>query len=151
MSDNLETTPEIESILTKYIQRRADLENELKSIEQDLASRLGARNKVTVEFKAFGKKYRADIEKRSEVEYDEDLLRQRLEDRYEAILKPDIDKIARVLNDIEACFDHVLSVVGTPSPDKVKEAIEEGLVDKEEFDGAFRKTTRPFVTITESM
>ncbi len=152
MSDTLPLTPDIESLLKQYLQRCAELERleeERRILEHKVADQLGDRSRGAWEMDTNGNTVRVEAEKRTQIEYDEDVLRKRLEDRYEAILKPDLDKIAPVLDQIEPCFDHILALIGTPSPGKVREAIEEGLVTKEEFEGAFRKTSRPEITITE--
>ncbi len=153
MSDTLPLTPGIETLLKQYLLCCSHLEKkeeERMSTEQALTEQLGNRSRGVWEIEAGGKKVRVEVRKQTQIEYDEDTLRKRLEDRYEAILKPDLEKIAPVLDQIEACFDHILGVIGSPSPDKVREAIEEGLVTREEFDGAFRKTTRAKISITES-
>lgn len=152
MSDTLPLTPDIETLLKQYLLCCSKLEQMGKdraSIERALAEQLGDRSRGSWELTADGKKVRVNVQKQTAIEYDEEMLRKRLDDRYEAILKPDLEKIAPVLDQIEACFDHILNLIGTPSPDKVREAIEEGLVAREEFDGAFRKTVQPKIIVKE--
>jgi hypothetical protein len=56
-------------------------------------------------------------------------------------------KIRLNLEKLESLFSPVLSLIGSPSPDKVRLAIENGIVNKESFAGAFKKTVKRFVAV----
>jgi len=86
----------------------------------------------------------------TEVEYDEILLRARLGDRYHAILTPDIAKIKRELPHLNSALEPFLPSIGSPSPDKVRAAIASGIMKKEEFDGAFTKSTRRVFSVSRA-
>ena len=81
------------------------------------------------------------------VEYDEPALKARLGARFAAILAPDLRKIRRHLPQLEATLAPVMDLIGAPAADRVRVAIEQGLVAKEEFAGAFTKTTRRLVAV----
>lgn len=83
------------------------------------------------------------------IEYDETILRERLGERYAAILAPDIRKIRQNLRQVEAVLTPILDIIGSPSPDKVKDSIEKGLTRKEEFVGAFDKTIKHKISVTK--
>jgi hypothetical protein len=74
-------------------------------------------------------------------------LRQRLGDRYRRILAPDMKKIRQNLSRVAELLDPLLETVGSPVPERVKLAIDNGTVRKEEFAGAFKKTTRRIVSV----
>ncbi len=82
------------------------------------------------------------------VEYNEELLRQRLGDRYPHILAPDPRKIRLHLDEIAPALAPYLEQVGSPQPQAVKAALERGLVAKEEFAGAFHKEIRERVAVS---
>jgi hypothetical protein len=84
------------------------------------------------------------------IEYNESVLHDRLGDRYLSVLAPDLKKIRANLDKLESLFTPVLSLVGSPSPDKVRVAIETGIVNKESFAGAFKKTVKRFVHVGKS-
>jgi len=81
------------------------------------------------------------------VEYDEDMLRSRLGDRYESILEPDLRKLKAALPSLGKEMEPLLDQIGSPSPDKVKKAVDSGLVDSSEFKGAFVKSTKEYVSV----
>jgi hypothetical protein len=54
------------------------------------------------------------------------------------------------LDNLESTFSPVLSLIGSPSPEKVRLAIENGIVNKESFTGAFKKTVKRFVAVGKS-
>ena len=81
------------------------------------------------------------------IEYNESLLHNRLGDRYATILALDLRKIRLHLDKLESLFTPVLSLIGSPSPEKVRIAIENGIVNKQSFTGAFKKTVKRFVAV----
>lgn len=84
------------------------------------------------------------------IEYNESLLHNRLGDRYLSILAPDLKKIRANLDKLESVLTPVLSLVGSPTPDKVRVAIENGIVNKESFTGTFKKTVKRFVAVSKA-
>ena len=84
---------------------------------------------------------------RTTVKYDEDILRERLGDRYREILEIDGTKIRKNRELVRPLLESILDQVGTPQAARVESAIRSGSVTADEFRGAFKKTTTPFVSI----
>ena len=84
---------------------------------------------------------------RTTVKYDEDILRERLGDRYREILEIDGTKIRKNRELVRPLLKSILDHVGTPQASRVESAIRSGAVTADEFRGAFKKTTTPFVSI----
>ena len=84
---------------------------------------------------------------RTTVKYDENILRERLGDRYHAILELDGTKIRKNRELVRPLLESVLDQIGTPQAARVESAIRSGSVTADEFRGAFKKTTIPFVSI----
>ena len=76
------------------------------------------------------------------VTYDEPLLRERLGNRYAEILEIDIKKLKDNLADVTSLLSPALDRIGTPSREKVRDAIETGGLDPNLFKGAFTKTEK---------
>jgi hypothetical protein len=83
----------------------------------------------------------------SSVEYDEEKLRARLGDGYHALLEPDLKKLRAELPSLGQELQPLLDRIGTPSPEKVKAAIEAGTVSAEEFKGAFKKIVKEYISV----
>ena len=84
---------------------------------------------------------------RTTVKYDEDILRERLGDRYHAILELDGTKIRKNRELVRPLLESVLDQIGTPQAARVESAIRSGSVTADEFRGAFKKMATPFVSI----
>ena len=89
------------------------------------------------------------LKTQEKVDYDEAVLSDRLGDRYRHILVPDLKKVRRHIDDVGVLLEPKLDLIGTPSRDRVEEAIREGLVDASEFRGAFRKTTKTTLYVSK--
>jgi hypothetical protein len=76
------------------------------------------------------------------VTYNEPLLRERLGNRYAEILDVDIKKVKDNLPNVTPLLSPVLALVGTPSREKVRDAIEHGRLESRLFEGAFTKTEK---------
>lgn len=150
MDQKYELPAEIEMDLRRYLEIQAQ-EQRLKEEKTALRERIGQHMAgmdlknwyPTIDGQALKVRYRET----TAIEYDESLLHDRLGDRYLAILAPDLRKIRLHLDKLESLFAPVLSLVGTPSPDKVRAAIKSGLVSKDSFSGAFKKTGKRFVAV----
>lgn len=72
--------------------------------------------------------------------YGEDALHERLGERYRMLLAPDLRKLRAHVDELgQQLTPAMMDKVGSPAPEKVKAAIESGVVRLEEFKGAFRK------------
>ena len=138
-------TPEIKTALARYLEiQRQDheLQEEKARLQKILSGHL---SKFTDGFwfpVVDGTELKVRYVRDTEIEYDEALLRSRLGEKYKCLLKPDMRKIRQHLPELENILSPVLDKVGTPDRDKVRAAISNGTVKKEDFSGAFRKETR---------
>ena len=87
---------------------------------------------------------------RRKVRYDEEVLRERLGDRYRQILSPDARKVRKHAAELGDALDEHLELIGSPTPDRVQAAIEGGLVRADEFRGAFRKDTTRVLNVRKA-
>jgi hypothetical protein len=141
----------VEAVLLRYveIQRQEQALKEEKAQLQDALADHLEREGLTQWFpEVEGQKLKVRCQKSSVVEYDEETLRARLGDRYRALLAPDVRKIRNHLAEIAGALDPVLDIVGSPAPEKVKAAIDQAVVRREDFAGAFRKTVRRAVSVS---
>ncbi len=145
-----ELTAEIEETLKEYTQLQQE-EQALKERKHALQERLKAhlrsdeRNIWYPEVD--GIRLKVSYRSVPQVEYDEEKLRTRLGDRYHALLEPDIKKLRAELPALEGELEPLLDRIGSPSPEKVKAAVESGTVSADEFKGAFTKTVREYISV----
>jgi hypothetical protein len=136
--------------LRRYLEIQAE-EQLLKKEKTELREMIGVHTAgLAMKYwypKIDGQPLKVRYHESTTIEYNESLLRDRLGDRYLAILAPDLRKIRANLDKLESLFTPVLSLIGTPSPEKVRVAIENGIVNKESFSGAFKKTVKRFVAV----
>ena len=71
--------------------------------------------------------------------YDEELLKERLGERYSLLLEPDARRMRKHMDVIAPLLDPVLDLVGTPSRDLVAAHVKEGTFSIDDFAGAFDK------------
>lgn len=143
-------TPEIERVLASYLGIQVEerrLKDEKAQLRDALLAHLAGMQGRFWFPAVGGQKLVVTPSRRTAIEYDEVLLRQRLGDRYPRILKPDPKKLRQHLDEIEPHLAPVLSLVGSPHPDRVRAAVLSGVVTKEEFQGAFRKEQKASVTV----
>ncbi len=84
---------------------------------------------------------------RTEIRYDEALLRDRLGDQYRMVLEPDLKKIKSHLPQITPALEPYIEAIGSPSRDRIKDLITTGLLMKEDFKGAFRKIDKSIMFV----
>jgi hypothetical protein len=150
MNRKPELPVEIEKALRRYLEIQAE-EQRLKEEKTGLRDMIG-EHMVGLEIKSWypkidGQALKVRYRETTAIEYNESLLHDRLGDRYPAILAPDLRKMRLHLDELESTFNPVLSLIGSPSPEKVRVAIENGIVNKESFAGAFKKTVKRFVAV----
>jgi hypothetical protein len=150
MNRKPELPVEIEEALRRYLEIQAE-EQRLKEEKTGLRDMIG-EHMVGLERKYWypqidGQALKVRYRETTAIEYNESLLHDRLGDRYPAILAPDLRKIRLHLDKLESLFTPVLSLIGSPSPEKVRVALENGIVNKESFTGAFNKTVKRFVAV----
>jgi hypothetical protein len=129
-------------VLNRYLdiqQEERRLQEEKDGLQKQLAAFMDAGGLAQWYPEVGGLRLSVRYRNSVRIDYDEEVLRNRLGDRYGMLLRPDIKKIRRNLDAIEPSLSDVLDLVGSPVPEKVKEAIEAGRVRKEEFAGAFKR------------
>ncbi|MCX5879173.1 MAG: hypothetical protein NTY44_08700 [Deltaproteobacteria bacterium] len=150
MNRKPELPVEIEKALRRYLEIQAE-EQRLKEEKNDLRERIG-EHMAGLEMKYWypkidGQALKVRYRETMAIEYNESLLHDRLGDRYATILAPDLRKIRLHLDKLESLFTPILGLIGSPVPEKVRVAIENGTVNKESFAGAFKKTVKRFVAV----
>jgi len=146
------TDPEIEPVLKRYLQiqhEEQQLKEEKGRLQETLANYLGQRQLAVWNPNLNGQLLKVRSQTHVTVKYDEELLQSRLQERYTTLLAPDVRKIKLHLSKLGDILNPVLSLVGSPHPDKVRSAIENGSVPKEAFIGAFTKTSRHIVSVAK--
>ena len=146
-------SPDIEPVLKRYLQIQQEeqqLKEEKGRLQEILANHLSQRQLSAWYPDLDGQALKVRCQTHVTVKYDEELLQSRLQDRYPALLAPDIRKIKLHLSELSDTLSPVLALVGSPNPDKVRSAIETGLVPKEAFTGAFTKSTRHSVSVAKA-
>lgn len=81
------------------------------------------------------------LTRRTAVKYDEELLRERLGERYRSILEPEMKRVRKQMPEIEHLLEPVLDLVGAPTRERVEQQIVGGALSPADFAGAFEKTT----------
>ena len=136
---------EIKNTLKRYLEiQRQDHElQEEKALLQKVLSEHLSKSPEGFWFPVVdGTELKVRFARDTEIEYDENLLRSRLGEKYKCLLKPDLRKIRQHLPELEEVLSPVLDKVGSPDRDRVRTAIDNGDVKREVFSGAFRKETK---------
>ncbi len=143
-------TQEIEATLREYTQLQKQ-EQELTQRKHELQDKLKSCFRGETQHiwnpEVDGTRLKVSYRSVPQVEYNEEVLRKRLGNRYSALLEPDIRKLRAELPNLEEELKPLLDRIGSPSPEKVKAAVEAGTVSAEEFKGAFTKTLKEYVTV----
>ena len=143
---------ELAATLRRYLAIQSEeqrLREEKAALQDKLASHMAGHRLASWYPELDNQPLKVRFTETTVVDYDEALLKARLGPRFTAVLAPDLKKIRRSLLQIGEVLAPVMDLVGSPSADRVRAAIEQGLVRKEEFAGAFRKTTRRLVAVSK--
>ena len=146
-------SPEMVSLLNHYldVQKREQQLREEKSALQNKLAAFMSQHQLGLWFPEMeGQRLKVRYRETVRIEYDEPRLRERLGDRFKLILEPDIKKIRECLPDLMPLLNTVIEKVGAPSPNKVREAIEKGLIQKDEFSGTFKKNVTHLVAVMKA-
>jgi ElaB/YqjD/DUF883 family membrane-anchored ribosome-binding protein len=145
-----ELAAEIEEALEEYTQLQQEeqaLKERKHALQEKLKAHLRSDDKNIWYPEVRGMRLKVSYRSTSNVEYDEETLRARLGDRYTTLLEPDIKKLRAELPSLGNELEPLLDRIGSPSPDKVKAAVENGTVSTDEFTGAFTKTTKEYISV----
>lgn len=146
-----ELTAELEGILKEYTalqQEEQALKERKHALQEKLKAHLRSDEKNIWYPEVGDICLKVSYRSVPQVEYDEEKLRARLGDRYHALLEPDIKKLRAELPNIGNELEPLIDRIGSPSPEKVKAAIEAGTVSADEFKGAFTKTVREYISVS---
>jgi hypothetical protein len=143
-------TPEIERLLTRYLQ----IQDEMRRLDEE---KTALNDRLCTHLTQFpgpfwfptvgGQALKIRVRHDEHFVYNEELLRQRLGERYAQILKADPAKVRRHLGEIEDLLRPALGLVGTPNRERVRTAVEAGVVPRDAFTGAFEKTSCTTVAV----
>lgn len=144
-----ESKSEVRELLNRYvsIQREmAEMEAEKKQLREKLERLFPDGSSQTDCDLGQCKVSRREV---CEVEYDEELLRERLgEEKYRSILSVDWKRVRANFAKLEPLMTPVIDLVGVPSADKVKAGIESGALDRAAFSGAFVKRRKVMFAVS---
>ena len=146
----LDCTPELAAVLGRYLeiqQEEKRLAEEKAGLRDILIAGLGTEQAVLWHTVLAGQRVSVRHTSSIHIDYNEQLLLQRLGERYVRILKPDITKVRRNLSVVEPHLQPVLLLVGSPDREKVRDAINGGIARQEEFEGAFKKSLRHVIAV----
>jgi len=148
--EKIELTAGIAAVLEEYSklqQEERDLRGRKHALQEKLKAHLRGDAKKVWYPEICGTRLKVSFRSVPQVEYDEDMLRSRLGDRYESILEPDLRKLKVALPRLGKELEPLLGQIGSPSPDKVKAALHDGVVSSGEFKGAFTKTVKEYISV----
>jgi hypothetical protein len=143
-------TPEMEKLLGRYLRIQDEarrLDEEKAQLKDRLASHLAGFTEPFWFPVVAGQPLKIRVQHAVDFTYNEELLRQRLGERYTEILRPDPAKIRRHLAAVEDLLRPALNLVGSPHRDQVRVAVERGAVPKDAFAGAFEKVSRTTIAV----
>ncbi len=150
MTEDTELAPELAAALRRYLEIQRDeqrLQEEKETLRETIGGFMTQRRLEWWYPEVDGQPLKVRFHESAAFEYDEAILRDRLGERYAVILAPDLRKIRRCLPEIGPALAPLMDKIGSPSPDKIRAAIEQGTVRREEFTGAFKKTTKRLVAV----
>ena len=154
MNDSVEGQEPDETSMDAVLKRYLEIQKQEQSLKEEKAELQTALGVYMTKIQREqwypdldGQKLNVRCRESTSIEYNEELLQQRLADRYSSLLEPDIRKIRKSLKDVSPLLQPMIDRIGSPSAGKVRSAIEAGVVQKEEFAGAFEKTTKRNVSV----
>ncbi len=146
----METNEALQALLGEYRQ----VEREIEAMDEE---RQALRNQIMAQMKAAGTdnlSLTVDgeplflvLEQRTEIVYNESLLRERLGDKYMDILDVDPRKLRRAPPDMRDAVAPFLEAVGSPSRQRIRAAVETKDIPQSAFDGAFEKRRKTILYV----
>lgn len=152
MSEEPQLNEEIEQTLQDYLaiqQEERDLRERKTALQQKLKDHLAGYQFLVWKTHAGEAPVKVRYSRKTQVQYDEDLLRRRLGVRYRQILSPDPKKLKRLTTEQQTLLDPVMDMIGTPDAERVKAAIQQGVMKPEEFKDAFSKQDKVSVAVMQ--
>ena len=134
---------QVEASLRRYLaiqKMMRELEDERQTLRDRLVCHMNAQRKTAWQTKVDDTDVNIRCVPQTVVAYNEPVLRERLGIRYVEILDVDLKKLKEHLSDAAPLLNPLLPFIGTPSREKVRDAIEQGRIEPRLFEGAFTKT-----------
>jgi len=132
--------------ITGLVMQLDELESQIRQLNEQ---KKALREQLTDAMQASGLKehatpmedhtVRLKLRQSVKIKYDEEVLRQRLGERYVLLLEPDAKRMRKHMDVVAPLLDPVLDLVGAPSRDLVAQYVKEGTFAVEDFKGAFDK------------
>ena len=82
------------------------------------------------------------------VKYDEDILRERLQDDYQKVLALDIQRVKKRRRELENILQEKIEEFASPDREKIRNLIEDRDLDSRQFQGAFTKEIKSTIYVT---
>ena len=136
---------ELETVLHEYRENERKLDaltEEKQRLRERIQRLLRAMGKACYDATLGDEQLVLSLKTRTEVQYDEERLRQKLGQRYHLILEPDVKKIRRSLSALRTALSPYLDRIGSPSRELVRKRILSGELAQEDFQGTFEKTEK---------
>ncbi len=149
--DERDIPEEMAAMLTRYaelIDLEEGIRREKAGLRDELYRLMGAQGMERIRTRVGEQGFKVSRRQKVEVTYDEELLASRLQERYREILAVDTKKLRKNLDEVAPLLESKLELVGTPTRDKVRAAIESGALQVEDFAGTFEKTVTPMVYVS---
>lgn len=146
----MDRTAELHRLLSEYrkMEREmARLEDTKKTLRAALQKILEDEGKSIFTASVEDEPIVLELKPRTEIRYNENLLRSRLGQDYRRILRPDIAKIRQHLDELEPDLEPHLDKIGSPSREKIQQLVSSGAIPLEAFRGAFQKTHKPILFV----
>jgi hypothetical protein len=147
-----EATPQAIAALRRYLElqdQERRIREEKHRIQQQLITHLGSPKSPWTAWTTAVDGHGIQVCcRRDEVyTYNDVVLRERLGARYGTILAPDPRKIRRNLDLVAPLLSTVMNDVGSPDPQRIRHALKQGLLARDDFAGAYRRSVRHRVTV----
>jgi hypothetical protein len=146
----MDRTSELQRLLVEYRKMEhelARLEGTKKTLRSAIQRILEEEGRSTLLANVDGEPIVLELKPRTEIHYDETLLRSRLGQDYHRILQPDIAKIRRHLSELGPSLASHIEMIGSPSRDKIQQLVSSGDIPMEAFRGAFQKINKPILFV----
>lgn len=139
MKGQPELTPQVATTIREYLalqKRERKLKWEKKRLQQQLAAHLdGHGSFVSWHTAVDDEDVVVRMEHRERGAWNEQLLKERLGNRYKAVLMPDTRKLRTHAEVVRTMLEPIIEDVGSPNRQAVRQAVQQGLVSRDEIEG----------------
>ena len=142
---NMEVEEKLQTLLSQYqhiLNELERLESQKQTLREDITHLMVDSGRSFQSTLVSNEQFAIEIKEQTVVQYDESLLEQRLGKNYVLILKPDMKKIKKHLDDMFPLLAPHLQKIGSPSRELIRQQVTSGVLDKEIFQGTFTKQNK---------